>query len=498
MPNDEQLPAAVQTTSASLQPQSSGLVTRGLLAIQRSLALAEAEDAESLFQKGMRFRNGDDGTRRDDVVARSYLLAAAKKNHAGAQFELSIFLGENGEWPEAIAFLERSVAQGFGPAQEYLAEWLSSPEIGDHLPKIADHLSKRYDASRLYDQAAAWYELRANAGDASAQYGFALMLSNPEAPNYNQDAALRWMKAAAEQSHGSACRRLGEWLLDDKAPHHDTEHGIYWLSRAARLGELLACRRLGNLYLRGHLGHRFTREGFSQIIRPDKRLAVFWYERAIELEVKFGSFMSFFSLAREYLFGEHLDQDLALAERMLLQAANLGNLDSQRLLAYEYTSGKRLKRSTASALNWLTAAEQNAESSEPLSHYQLGNFYENEADNAPNYVEAIKWYRKAADAGDYRSQKRLGEIHECGKSGVAKDYVQACKWYLLSAANSYGKPGIRDFHTGALRSPDLLAYKMTAAQLVKSRRLAREWMDQVKSLRPSEHELAREGLESAS
>lgn len=351
MPNDEQLPASVQTSSTLLQPELSALVTRGLLAIQQSLALAEEEDAESLFQRGMRFGNGEDGTRPDDDKARSYLLAAAKKNHAEAQFELGTLLGVYGEWPEAVAWLEKSVSQGFGPAQECLAELLSLPEIGDHL-------SKHYDASRLYDQAAAWYELRANAGDASAQYGLALMLRNPEAPNYNHDAALRWMKAAAEQTHGSACLRLGEWLLDDKAPHHDTEHGIYWLSRAAQLGKVLACRRLGNLYLRGHLGNRFTREGFSQIIRPDKRLAVFWYERAIELEVKFGSFKSFFSLAREYLFGEHLDQDLALAERMLLQAANSGNLNSQGLLAYEYTSGKRLKRSTASALHWLTAAEQ--------------------------------------------------------------------------------------------------------------------------------------------
>ena len=202
------------------------------------------------------------------------------------------------------------------------------------------------------------------------------------------------------------------------------------------------------------------------------------------------------SLARLYLFGEHIDQNLALAEQMLLHAANAGYLYSQRLLASEYTSGKRLKRDTATALHWLKAAEQNTDSEKRIDQYQLGHFYEYEANDAPNYFEATKWYRKAADEGDYRSQKSLGNIYECGK-GTPKDYIQAYKWYLLAAANSYGKAGIRDFHTGALRSRDFLADKMTASQRAEAGKLAREWMDQIKSLHTTFQELARGGLESA-
>jgi hypothetical protein len=48
MPNDKKLPATIATNSTLPQAQSSGLVARGLLAVQRSLAVADKDDAESL------------------------------------------------------------------------------------------------------------------------------------------------------------------------------------------------------------------------------------------------------------------------------------------------------------------------------------------------------------------------------------------------------------------------------------------------------------------
>jgi TPR repeat protein len=81
---------------------------------------------------------------------------------------------------------------------------------------------------------------------------------------------------------------------------------------------------------------------------------------------------------------------------------------------------------------------------------------------------------------------------------VPKDDVQAFKWYLLSAAFSYDLAGAKDFHAGALKSRDLLAHGMSPAQLAESRQLARTWIDQVTSLRATDHELAREGLDRAS
>jgi TPR repeat protein len=332
MPDDEKVPATVPINSTLPQVQSDGLVARGLLAVRQSLADLEKENAESLFTKGMRFRYGEDGVPQDSERARIYLSAAAKLDHAEAQFELCVFLGEYGEWPEAIGWLEKSVSLGFGIAKRYLADGLSDGLITEHLNK------DDYRESQLYRQAEAWYEQRASSGDAEVQYGFASWLNDPDCPMHNRVRAMRWMRAAAQQRHGIACRRFGELLLEAEGPEHSTEQGIYWLSRAAELNDSFACKALGNLYLLGHAGGRYARGRAPQIVVPDKRQAVSWYERQIELEKLRGSFLGTHALARLFLDGEHLDQDLVLAERMLLGAGSAGNLDSQRLLASESLS----------------------------------------------------------------------------------------------------------------------------------------------------------------
>jgi len=454
-----------------------------------ALSLAQKEDAESLFKRGMRYLNGESGIPQNDEQARACLLAAATLNHAKAQFELCLLLGLYYEWPEAVAWLEKSVSLGFGPAQLYLAEAGSDPLIADHLS------NPNYDESYLYRQASAWYEERAKAGDPDAQYDLAFMHRREQATNYDPDGAVRWMKAAAEQDHVFACRWLGAWLLDDEDLNHNTKQGIYWLSRAGELGNSYAFKLLGDLYLFGHMGYRYALEKgekFSQLITPDKDAAVTFYERQIELEREDGRFGGAHSLGREYLSGDYLDKDLALAERWLLHAANAGNLESQRLLGSEYASGKRLKRNATAALHWLKMAEQKSGGSK-YEQYQPGYFYENNNPKAPNYVEAMIWYRKAAEQGEYRAQKRLGSLYEFGR-GAPMDYVQAYKWYALSAARTYGKPNIWDRHADATKARDVLAQQMTPSQLTEARQLASEWLNNITSLDPADYELAKKGL----
>ena len=172
-----------------------------------------------------------------------------------------------------------------------------------------------------------WYERRASEGDAEAQYDLASWLNRPECRMHNRAKAMRWMKEAAQQDHGFACMRLGQMLLEANGPEHSAHQGIYWLSRAADLGKSHACAIVGDLYLFRRTGGPKVR----QIMTPNKRLAVSWYERQIERNKARGSSLAANSLARLYLIGDHLDQDLALAERMLLEAANAGNLYRRRV-----------------------------------------------------------------------------------------------------------------------------------------------------------------------
>ena len=49
-----------------------------------------------------------------------------------------------------------------------------------------------------------------------------------------------------------------------------------------------------------------------------------------------------------------------------------------------------------------------------------------------DYVEAAKWYRKAADQGYAPAQFNLGVMYDNGE-GVAQDYTEAAKWYRKAA-----------------------------------------------------------------
>jgi hypothetical protein len=49
-----------------------------------------------------------------------------------------------------------------------------------------------------------------------------------------------------------------------------------------------------------------------------------------------------------------------------------------------------------------------------------------------NYVEAVKWYRKAAEQNDGVAQLILGNCYRYGH-GVAKDHAEALKCYRKAA-----------------------------------------------------------------
>jgi TPR repeat protein len=51
-------------------------------------------------------------------------------------------------------------------------------------------------------------------------------------------------------------------------------------------------------------------------------------------------------------------------------------------------------------------------------------------------VEAVKWYRKAAEQGNASAQFNLGECFMNGR-GVAKDPVEAVKWYHMASEQGH-------------------------------------------------------------
>lgn len=109
------------------------------------------------------------------------------------------------------------------------------------------------------------------------------------------------------------------------------------------------------------------------------------------------------------------------------------------------------------------------------AQYMLGVIYANGKGVTQDYTEAAKWYRKAAEQGVPFAQYALGNNYYHGQ-GVQQDYVLAHMWWDV-AASRYSKEPQTDQREKSIRKRDLVASKMTPAQIDKAQRLAREWIE---------------------
>jgi hypothetical protein len=161
------------------------------------------------------------------------------------------------------------------------------------------------------------------------------------------------------------------------------------------------------------------------------------------------------------------DGDYAEALRLWRPLANQGNAIAQAELGVMYTYGRGVPQNDAQAVAWLSkaAAQGNA-----WGEGRLGQMYLNGQGVQRDYAQAHMWLRKGAEQGDSLSQDSLGYLYETGK-GVPQDYIQAHMWYNLAASDTQDAA----VSETASQMRDLVAAKMTPAQVAEAQRLAREW-----------------------
>ena len=113
----------------------------------------------------------------------------------------------------------------------------------------------------------------------------------------------------------------------------------------------------------------------------------------------------------------------------------------------------------AEAAKWYRVA---AERGDPASQDGLALLYRDGQGVAQDYAEALKWLRRAAAKDSYVAQYHLGQMYRAG-FGVPQDNVHAFMWLSLSAGNDAGE---------ILEARDDLARSMTAQQMAEAQKLA--------------------------
>ena len=121
--------------------------------------------------------------------------------------------------------------------------------------------------------------------------------------------------------------------------------------------------------------------------------------------------------------------DYVKARKLYLKLAEHGNAEEAHTVAEMYEQGKGGPVDGVQALRWYRVA---AEAGDPASQDYLGvAYYQGLSGLAQNYPEAFHWIRSAAMQKWQHAQFNLGVLYAEGR-GVAQDQVEAQKWFILA------------------------------------------------------------------
>ncbi len=204
-----------------------------------------------------------------------------------------------------------------------------------------------------------------------------------------------------------------------------------------------------------------------------------------------------------YSAGRGVPKDVEKSVAMIQEAAEIGNAEAQFLLGTMHFRGEAVEKSTRLGLKfWNLAAVQAHPDAQlalgmlysrgelvPQNHinavafwsqaatggsvqamHNLGWAFDNGTGVSHDHAEAVKWYLRAAEQGNAASQHNLAKLIEKGE-GITKDNVEALKWHNLAVTTTRSE----EKRPVMAKARDALKAKMTAEDIAKAERLAREW-----------------------
>ncbi len=357
------------------------------------------------------------GVDRDTAQAAEWFRRAADRGNADAMFELGKCyldgIGVEKDEARAAKWLCKATDKGSNDAKELLQEL--APEKAVHLYQIAVEdkstyamyaLGKCYldgmGVERDEEQAAKW--LCEAAGEGSTDAKELLQKLDPE-------KTARLYQIATEAGNTYATLELCKCYLAGLGVEKDESRAIEWFRKAAGEGNTAAILELGRCYLGGTGVEKDIAQARLWLYKVDRRN----YEPA------------------EKLLGE-IQRELNKTARTCPDPDALISLLKQGLNYYgknagrDKTKGKALIRE---AIN--RGVEKIVEHAGDVEgQFCLGKCYDAVHGVYADAVEAVKWYRRAADNGYGGAMYCLAECYRAG-IGVGKDEMQAAKWLCEAA-----------------------------------------------------------------
>lgn len=192
-----------------------------------------------------------------------------------------------GKQPQAMETLERWAqagdrgarraladvyATGGDPASlENAARWYRlAAEAGEaNAQRALGRASKRGALGLPVDLGAAkrWYAAAADQGDSGSELALGLMAKNGEGGPRDLEAAARWLERAANHGSAEAMFHLGNAFANGEGVPRDLQRAREWYERAAERGQPAAIQTLGLAYQVGDLGLPRDPEKADELLR---------------------------------------------------------------------------------------------------------------------------------------------------------------------------------------------------------------------------------------
>ena len=342
--------------------------------------------------------------------------------------------------------------------------------------------SGKFGLATNYVEAVKWFRHAAEQNLAGAQFNLAVCYEAGQGVKQDAVEAGKWYHKAAEQDYPDAQNNLASCYSSGQGVAKDMVEAVKWYRKAAEQDYAEAQSSLGASYATG------------QGVKRDDAEAVKWFRKAAMKKSDRGQY----NLGVCYQDGRGVARDETEAYKWFLLAAAQGNQGARQdvtTLGRRLTSGQRAagqKRASeftppeislnrASQIeadgNPLLELRAKAETGDAESQNQLGEaFYAGKRGVPKHPVEAMKWFRKAADQNHPAAQYNLAVGYERG-DGVAKYEVEAYKWYLLAAAQGDNK---------ARRNASMLELMLLPEQIAEGKRRAQDCLEQRKKTSAAE------------
>ena len=426
-------------------------------ALAQLRARAERGDAESQFELGTVFSLGKLGVPTNYVEAVKWFRQSADQNNAAAQQSLGACY-ERGEGvakdeAEAVKWWRKAAEQNYAWAQFNLGNCYRTGQ----------------GVVKNEAEAVKWYRQAADQNDSRAQYSLGKCYREGVGVAKDEAEARKWYSQAAERDNPWAQYELGICYAMGLGVARDYVEAYKWLLLAGAQKDGLA--REATPKLERQLTRRQLAEG-------QKRASEFKPPEPASLDAQQGEANGKppAELRAKPATGDALAPK-ASGEALPAGKGGSAKDNAEKVKWFPHPdnrnepSGDRAKDEAEASRWYLLALRVDATAGKAEAQNALGEaFYAGKQGVAKNAVEAVKWFRTAAEQNLSAAQSNLGVCYERG-DGVAKYETEAYKWYLLAATQG---------DTKAKRNATLLELLLSSEETAEGKRRAQDWLEQQK------------------